>query len=862
MSRKLQELVTRLAHRDGARTEAMVQADVRQLLLDAPLGLSDDVLLESHTDEHRRIDVEVGATVIEVKKDLRGGSVRVDAMDQLRGYVDARQRKQGARYVGVLTDGAEWHCYHLPSLGVGHVLERVATITVDVRRPDVDALLVWLEGVLATARDLRPTPDEIQRRLGDGSSSHALDRATVRSLYEANKDSPAIATKRRLWARLLETALGTQFEESDDLFIEHTLLVNTADVIAHAVLGLRPETLVPRSVLYGGEFDAAGVLGVVESDFFDWVVDVPEGDKFIRSLCRRIVRFDWSAVEHDVLKVLYESVIAKETRKKLGEYYTPDWLAEEMVRVAVAAPLDERVLDPACGSGTFLFHAVRRVVDAATAAGLPTRQMLDLVTRRVFGMDLHPVAVSLARVTYLLAIGRDRLVDPTRGPIRVPVFLGDSIQWRKKTPDLWSSGELAIPVEDRRELVTPELKFPSALLEDSRKFDDLVSDLADLAAKKKPGKPPSLAGVFRSREIPVDQQPTITSTFHTMCRLHDEGRDHIWGYYIRNLARPEWLARPENRVDLLIGNPPWLAFRHMPGPMQEDFREMAEQRGLWHGQKVATHQDLSALFAVRAIELYLKSGGRFAFVMPSAALDRKQFAGFRAVRMVSIEGPFGSLGTAGVGSTTTLIGLETRGGPGDAATGVTGARLVLSGIRGEVFAIGGSVGGSPLGTIRVSSVLDGTTREITVSGTKPDQVLSVALDPSANFALVLDRVGNSQHRLIRVDLRTGASVTVYDDNSPAGWSGREVAGLPDGRWAMASWTSQGGPSIVLFAVSAAGAPDAQWRATGTGRTLGELRGSTRGVSWVGGDSNVGWLPRGIDISSMTGAKITDLYALF
>ena len=45
-------------------------------------------------------------------------------------------------------------------------------------------------------------------------------------------------------------------------------------------------------------------------------------------------------------------------------------------------------------------------------------------------MDLHPVAVTLARVTYLLAIGSDRLMHPDRGPIQVPVFLGDAVQSR------------------------------------------------------------------------------------------------------------------------------------------------------------------------------------------------------------------------------------------------------------------------------------------------------------------------------------------------------------------------------------------------------------------------------------------------
>jgi len=86
-----------------------------------------------------------------------------------------------------------------------------------------------------------------------------------------------------------------------------------------------------------------------------------------------------------------------------------------------------------------------------------------------------------------------------------------------------------------------------------------------------------------------------------------------------------WLARESNRVDLLIGNPPWLAYRHMPEEMQATFKTMSERRGLWAGRELATHQDLSALFVVRATELYLKAGGRVAMVLPNAAVDREQW---------------------------------------------------------------------------------------------------------------------------------------------------------------------------------------------------------------------------------------------
>jgi type I restriction-modification system DNA methylase subunit len=113
------------------------------------------------------------------------------------------------------------------------------------------------------------------------------------------------------------------------------------------------------------------------------------------------MRFVWSDVDQDILKILYENFIGTETRKKLGEYYTPDWLAKVIVSESINEPLKTRVLDPSCGSGTFLFHAVRRYIAAGEAEGHGIAKLLSGVTRHVVGMDLHPVAVTLARVTYI-----------------------------------------------------------------------------------------------------------------------------------------------------------------------------------------------------------------------------------------------------------------------------------------------------------------------------------------------------------------------------------------------------------------------------------------------------------------------------
>jgi hypothetical protein len=164
---------SRLVRRDERRSESEIQADVRHLILTSPFEIEEAdisiVALESPVGDRRRIDVEVGSTVIEVKRDLRRDKARREAEEQLAGYFDFRTIQTGLRYVGVLTDGTEWICYHLRE----GKLSEVSKIILEDTAADVERLFVWLEGVLATARNIAPTAENIEARLGASSSSYA-----------------------------------------------------------------------------------------------------------------------------------------------------------------------------------------------------------------------------------------------------------------------------------------------------------------------------------------------------------------------------------------------------------------------------------------------------------------------------------------------------------------------------------------------------------------------------------------------------------------------------------------------------------------------------------------------------------------
>ncbi len=97
-----------------------------------------------------------------------------------------------------------------------------------------------------------------------------------------------------------------------------------------------------------------------------------------------------------------------------------------MVRHVIDRPLVEHVLDPACGSGTFLFHAIRVFLHEAEESDMNPEHRAAEVCARVEGMDIHPVAVIIARVTYLLALAP--ALKHRKGALSIPVYLGDAMQ--------------------------------------------------------------------------------------------------------------------------------------------------------------------------------------------------------------------------------------------------------------------------------------------------------------------------------------------------------------------------------------------------------------------------------------------------
>ena len=627
------------ALRDSARLmlrrheELAPEADVRSAIADflvtSGLAAQDEIRMEKD-----RIDLQTGDLVIEVKRRI-GNGINPDQrwVDQIDGYLRERARVGERERLGVLTDGRHWI---LRQSGIEEV-RTAAPYGFEI--PDADVaywLYEWLrnESRMFEASGLPPTEDEVRRSFGEGPRLE-MELAELGDLYQRERDNPTVAVKRELWRRLLTAALGVVVDEEEDLdrqFLRHTYLSVVVAMAVQAAFGIDVRQQAVRDVrrLLTGEafFTETGLRGVIESDFFAWPAEVA-GEQWLTDLAGRVSKFAWEATESDVARILYQSVVSAADRKRLGEYYTPDWLAREIVEAAVTDPLNQRVLDPSCGSGTFLYAAVSKYVDAARATGRAPAQIVAGLQRAVTGVDVHPVAVHLARATWTLA-ARDVIgeMDGGAGDVTIPVYLGDSLQLRTDAGSLLAGQNVTIEVEGDPALggSARRLEFPRALVEQADWFDGLMYRIGEAIEA---GLDPLIA--LDDADIPQGhERSTLESTISRLVEFHGEGKDHIWAYYTRNLVRPAWLSSEDGRVDVIVGNPPWLTYSRTDATLRSELERQSKQTyGIWEGGRYAPHQDIAGLFYTRCVDLYLREGGTAAMVLPHSALQTGQYRRWR-----------------------------------------------------------------------------------------------------------------------------------------------------------------------------------------------------------------------------------------
>lgn len=126
----------------------------------------------------------------------------------------------------------------------------------------------------------------------------------------------------------------------------------------------------------------------------------------------RLAKYDFAQVDSDLLGTVYNAYVLRHEKKKQGQYYTPrpivDFILDEVQwRDKNMVGDQKRLIDPACGSGTFLVRAAKRLMDAYRDENgeiVRPRVVLSKVRDKIYGFDLNPFACYLAEVNLLIQV--------------------------------------------------------------------------------------------------------------------------------------------------------------------------------------------------------------------------------------------------------------------------------------------------------------------------------------------------------------------------------------------------------------------------------------------------------------------------
>ena len=581
-----------------------------------------------------RMDLYVHNTCIEFKTNiLRGGAPDPEYVAQLDGYLKNLLKAGSGVRNGILTDGVH---YFLRRVGEEDLpLQKNEIRSIFDRAEQAPRLREYLHSIIsAPAENINPTAENLEKHFGNSSDAFLAGNLLLKEAYEAHRDDPTVAVKRRLWQDLLQVALGkdaaTAGDESDWLFIRHTYITSLIAVIMQQQLlgdvahhaSERPDALLKGHILA----EQSDLHGVVDADLFTWPTEVGEST-YLREIARVAEQFDWTQNATEVAPTLYQNVITQEERKRLGEYYTPRWLAKEITETVVDDPLNQRVMDPSCGSGTFIETTVEHILNHS--GDLSRTETLKKLQENVVGIDIHPVAVQLAKATWVMAaadtIRAARAEGTGTGAVSAPIYLGDSMQLRYDTGTLSASQSIELETRETLPGHTAPIIFsiPKELARQQADMDRLISEMANAIDEGRDAE-----HVANAYEMSDECRHSIKAVAALMKELHAADRNHVWAYYIRNMIRPAVIA--EQKVDRIIGNPPWLTYGQSADIIRTELREMSEQRyQIWAGGKLAPHQDIATLFYTRCAELYARPGTQIGMVMPHSALRAGQHLKWR-----------------------------------------------------------------------------------------------------------------------------------------------------------------------------------------------------------------------------------------
>ncbi|MFX0093006.1 MAG: class I SAM-dependent DNA methyltransferase [Candidatus Hodarchaeota archaeon] len=209
-----------------------------------------------------------------------------------------------------------------------------------------------------------------------------------------------------------ENHFGEVYQKNDitiELFIKHTYLAYLVKtILIEQFTDKHHSATLFFSSLSNHLNDRKNSL--LKCDFFYWADNVP-------GLYDRLYYAIHEAkfASTDLFRVIYQELVSPSTRHALGEFYTPPEMARLMINEIYT--LGQKVLDPSCGSGTFLVEIIKKIRNS----GLGIDGQVQAI-EKLYGFDVNPIAVIVCKANILLQVGA-----LTEKPLSLNIYLCNSL---------------------------------------------------------------------------------------------------------------------------------------------------------------------------------------------------------------------------------------------------------------------------------------------------------------------------------------------------------------------------------------------------------------------------------------------------
>jgi hypothetical protein len=395
--------------------------------------------------------------------------------------------------------------------------------------------------------------------------------------------------------------------------------------------------------------------------------------------------FAEAAVDPEMLGRAFESLMASDDRRNTGAFYTPAAMIRHITdlafdaaitgtteratleearagRVADAAAAarlrawldDLRILDPACGTGAFLVHAMTelsRLMAAAHDERSEHTRRRAVLARSIFGVDINPTAVWLCELRLWLSVVVD---SPERDPLRVPPL--PNLDRHIRCADALAGP--AFDVTGGRDAGVTRLRERYARATGPRKRSlQRALDRAErvLAVEAVQGR--LAAAAVKRRDLVCALRGRDLFGGRRVATATERAALDAWRRAARELRRALAALRAGGAVpfgfashfgdvaqrggfDVVVGNPPWVRLHRIPPGERDELRGRYEsmRNAAWRAGAAASgalsgfgmQADLAALFTERAASL-VRPGGVVAMLVPSKLFRSLAGGGLRAL---------------------------------------------------------------------------------------------------------------------------------------------------------------------------------------------------------------------------------------